>query len=58
MLIIEKILRLIKKDGYKKMEKGIQNINKMSMKEVWTYYNKSFKNRTQTKIKLENEQAH
>ena len=37
------------------MEEGIQNINKMSMKEVWTYYNKSFKNRTQTKIKLENE---
>ena len=37
------------------MEDDIQSINKMSMKEVWTFYNKSFRNRTQTKIKLETE---
>ena len=30
----------------------------MSMKEVWAFYNKSFKNRTQTKIKLDTEQEH
>ena len=30
----------------------------MSMKDVWAFYNKSFKNKTQNKIKLENEQAH
>ena len=25
------------------MEKDIQNINKMSMKEVWKFYNRNFK---------------
>ena len=37
------------------MEQGIQKLNKMSMKEVWQYYNKSFKKRTQPKIFIETE---
>ena len=39
------------------MEKRIKQLNKMSMKEVWQYYNKSFKEKTQTKIMIENEEA-
>ena len=38
------------------MEKGIKKLNKMSMKDVWDYYNKYFK-KTQTKILIENEEA-
>ena len=39
-----------------KMEKGIKKLNKMTMKEVWQYYNKSFKKRIQTKIIIETEE--
>ena len=39
------------------MEKGIKQLNKMSMKEVWQYYNKSFKKKAQTKIMIKNEEA-
>ena len=39
------------------MEKGIKQLNKMSMKEVWQYYNKSFKKKTQAKIMIKNEEA-
>ena len=37
------------------MEKGIKKLNKMTMKDVWQYYNRSFKKRTQTKIDIETE---
>ena len=39
------------------MEKGIKKLNKMSMKEVWQFYNNSFKKKSQTKITIENEEA-
>ena len=39
------------------MESGIKKLNKMTMKNVWEYYNKNFKKRTQTKIIIENEEA-
>ena len=30
-----------------KMEKDAKQLNKMTMKDVWKYYNKSFKKKTQ-----------
>ena len=39
------------------MEKGIKKLNKISMKEVWQFYNNSFKKKSQTKITIESEEA-
>ena len=38
------------------MEENLSKLNSKTMKEVWEYYNKSLKYRSQVKIKLENEQ--
>ena len=38
------------------MEKGIKKLNKMTMKEVWEYYNRSFKKKIQTKINIDTEE--
>ena len=35
---------------------GYQETNKMSMKDVWYYYNRSLKKRSQTKINIETEE--
>ena len=37
------------------MEKGIKKLNKMTMKDVWQYYNRSLKKKTQTRIDIETE---
>ena len=34
------------------MEKGIKKLNKMTMKEVWQYYNKSFKKELKLRYNL------
>ena len=36
------------------MEKNLQTLNNQTMKEVWEYYNKSFKYRAHVKINLNN----
>ena len=35
------------------MEEGIKELNKKTMKEVWDYYNRSYKRKLQTKIKVD-----
>ena len=34
------------------MEKGIRKLNRMTMKEVWQYYNRSFKKEHKLKLTL------
>ena len=38
------------------LKKNIKKLNKKTMKEVWNFYNKSYKHRTQTKIQVETEE--
>ena len=38
------------------MEKGLKKLNKMTMKDVWQYYNRSQKFKTQTKIEVDTQE--
>ena len=35
------------------MEEGIKELNKMTMKEVWDFYNRSYKRKLQSRIKVD-----
>ena len=35
------------------MKEGIKELNKKTMKEVWDYYNRSYKRKLQTRIKVD-----
>ena len=35
------------------MEEGIKELNKKTMKEVWDFYNRSYKRKLQSRIKVD-----